>query len=35
MKILLKSLGQLQCAKVLQCLSWNHRFFNILTQSRL
>jgi len=28
---ILKSLGQIQCAKVPKCLSWNQGYFNILT----
>jgi len=30
MKCLLKILGQIQCAKVLQCLSWNQGFLTYL-----
>jgi len=31
MKCLLKRLGQIQCAKVPECLSLNRGFFNTLT----
>jgi len=31
MKCLLKNLGQIQCAKVPQCLSWNQGFLDTLT----
>jgi len=30
-KRLLKNFGQIQCAKVSRCLSWNQGFFNTLT----